>query len=192
MIGASSSLLPNQPELSTSSSSIPDIASPRPTNSQTQFNALVPRSANPGSGGMPSAWARITQIRYGSASTTITSSANNGSNDNSVRRPRSVATANAAISSNSTIPAEVVRSNRPASIDHANHTLRRFWPISCHECIKSSAHSGRASTAGPNSAVGEPKAVIVIVSNTASTACWPPTMELAADHEDQEVATEHT
>src|SRR5437879_2748270 len=176
MIGASSVLLPNQPELSTTSSSIPDIANSRPTSSQTQFNALVPRSATAGSGGKPRASARTTQIRYGSASTTITSSANNGSNDNSVRRPRSVATANPATSISKTIPADVVKSNRPASIDHANQTLRRFWPISCHECIRSSAQSGRASTAGPNSTLGEPNAVIVIVSKTASTACCPPTM----------------
>src|SRR5947209_7491482 len=154
MIGTSCSLSPNQPELSTTSSSSPDTASNRPTSSQTQLNALAPRSASPGSGGRPSAAARITQIRYGNASTTITSSANNGSNDNSVRRPRSVATANPVISSSNTIPAEVVKSNSPASIDHANHTLRRFWPISCHECHSSNAHSGRASTAGPNSATG--------------------------------------
>src|SRR6266481_3845803 len=175
MIGTSSILRPNQPELSNTSSSIPDIASPRLTSNQTQFNALAPRSATAGSGGSPSASARITQIRYGNANTTITSSANNGSNDNSVRRLRSVVTANAAISSNNTIPAEVVSNNRPASIDHANQTLRRFWPISCHECIRSSAHSGRASTSGANSTPDEANAVIVIVSNTASTACCPPT-----------------
>ena len=37
--------------------------------------------------------------------------------------------ANPASSSNSPIAAEVVSSSRPASIDHANHALRRFWPI---------------------------------------------------------------
>src|SRR5271156_6712327 len=117
MIGTSSALRSNQPEFSATSSSIPDIASPRLASSQTQFNALAPRSAIAGSDGRPSASARITQIKYGSANTAITSNANSGSNDHSVRRPRSVATANAAISSNKTIPEEVVNSNRPASID---------------------------------------------------------------------------
>ena len=78
-----------------------------------------------------------------------------------------VASAKPAISSSRPIAAEVVSSSRPASIDQANQALRRFWPINCQECSSSSAHSGRASTSGPNSTPGEPKAVTVSVSSTA-------------------------
>ena len=78
------------------------------------------------------------------------------------------------------IAAGVVSSNRPASIDQANHALRRCWPISRQECSSSSAHSGRASTSGPNSTPGELNAATVIVSSTASTACCPPTTARAS------------
>ena len=97
---------------------------------------------------MVSTSARSSQISQGSASTTITSSEYSGSNDIRVRRPRAVASAKPATSSNSPIAAEVVSSSRPASIDQANQALRRFWPMICHECSSSSAHSGRASTSG--------------------------------------------
>ncbi len=70
--------------------------------------------------------------------------------------------ANPASSSNSPIAADVVSSNSPASIDQANQALRRFWPINCQECSNSSAHSGRASTSGPNSTPGELKATTVM------------------------------
>ena len=78
------------------------------------------------------------------------------------------------------IAADVVSSSRPASIDQANHALRRFWPINRHECSSSSAHSGRASTSGPNSTPGELNTSTVMESSTASTACWPPTMARAS------------
>ena len=97
-----------------------------------------------------------------------------------MRRPRGVATANPASSSNSPGAADVVSSNRPASIDQANHALRRFWPINCQECSSSSAHSGRASTSGPNSTPGELNATTVSESSTASTACCPPTIARAS------------
>ena len=97
-----------------------------------------------------------------------------------MRRPRAVASAKPAISSKQADAAEVVSSNSPASIDQANHALRRFWPINCQECSSSSAHSGRASTSGPNSTPGELKAITVSVSSTASTACCPPTMARAS------------
>src|SRR5258708_6718216 len=83
-----------------------------------------------------------------------------------LRRTRSVATANPASSSNRPGAAEVVSSKSPASIDHANHALRRFWPINCQECNNNSAQSGRASTEGPNSTPGQLKAATVIVSKT--------------------------
>ena len=180
MIGASSALRANQPELSTTSNTMPDIASTRPPSSTPQCSARKERSSIAGQGGIVSTSARTIQISQGSASTTITSSAYSGSSDIRVRRPRTVATAKAATSSNSPIAAEVVSSSRPASIDQANQALRRFWPMICHECSSSSAHSGRASTSGPNSTPGELKATTVIESNTASTACCPPTIERAS------------
>src|ERR1700676_3302953 len=167
MIGASSGLGPNQPELSTASSPMPDIASSKPPSNAAQCSALPLNSAIAGQCGNASVSARISQIRYGSASTTITRSANKGSNDFSVRRPRAVASANPATSNNRPIALEVVSSNNPASIDHANQALRRPWPINCQECSSSSAHSGRASTSGPNSTPGELNAATVIVSSTA-------------------------
>jgi hypothetical protein len=109
-----------------------------------------------------------------------------------VRRPRTVASQNPASSSNRPGAAEVVSSSRPASIDQANHTLRRFWPINCQECSSSSAHSGRASTKGPNSRLGELNAVTVMVSSTASTACCPPTMARASWYSVRNIATEHS
>ena len=78
-----------------------------------------------------------------------------------MRRPRAVATANPAISS-SRGAADIVSSSSPASIDQANHALRRPWPINCQECRSNSAHSGRASTSGPNSTPGELNATTVM------------------------------
>ena len=74
-----------------------------------------------------------------------------------------MASANPATSSSSAGAADVVSSSRPASIDHANQALRRFWPISCQVWSNNSAQIGRASTSGPNSTPDEPKAVTVMV-----------------------------
>src|SRR5450631_477138 len=189
MIGASSGSRLNQPELSATSATIPEIASSKPRSSPAQCQTLPLNSATAGHGGNARASARISQIRYGNTSTTITSSANNGSNDISVRRPRRLASANPATSSNRPIATDVVSSSSPSSIDQANHALRRPWPISCHECNSSSAQSGRASTSGPNSPLDQPNATTVIVSNTASTACCPPTMARASRYSAQNVAT---
>src|SRR3954454_13272692 len=192
MIGASSAWRANQPELSTTSSTTPDIASTRPPSSTPQCSARADRSEIAGQGGIVSTSARTIQISQGSANTTITNSEYSGSSDISVRRPRTVATAKPTTSSNNPIAAEVVSSNRPASIDQANQALRRFWPMICHECKSSSAHSGRASTSGPNSTPGELNAVTVSVSNTASTACWPPTMARPSKNSPQNVATKQS
>ncbi len=189
MIGASSGLRPNQPELITTSTTMPEIANSKPPSRSPQCSARSLKSAIAGHGGNASVSARISQIRYGSAKTTITSSAYSGSNDVSVRRPRKVATANPATKINRPSAAEVVSSKSPASIDHANHALWRPCPISCQECSSSSAQSGRASTRGPNSTPGEPNAVTVIVSKTASTACCPPTTARARRNKVQNVAT---
>ena len=85
------------------------------------------------------------------------------------------------------IAAEVVSSNSPASIDQANHALRRPCPINCQECNNNNAQSGRASTSGPNSMPGELNAAIVMVSSTASTACCPPTTARASRNSVQNV-----
>src|SRR3954447_25292956 len=192
MIGASSELRPNQPELSKTSRTAPDVATSKPATSQTQCSAFPLRSKIAGHEGSPSVSARMTQIRYGKARTTITSTANNGSNDKSVRRPHAVATANPAISSNRPIPAEVVSNNSPASIDHANQALRRFCPINCQECNRSRAQSGRASTSGPNSSLGELNPVRVSVTNPAATACSCPTTARASRYKLQRVPTEQS
>src|SRR5712664_4953383 len=192
MIGASSGLRPNQPELTTTTSTMPDIASSKPPSNAAQCSALPLKSAIAGQRGNARVSARISQTRYGSTSTTITSSANSGSNDISVRRPRAVASANPTSSSNRPMAAEVVSSNRPASMDHANHALRRPWPMSCQECNSSSAQSGRASTKGPNSTPGELNAVTVIASKTASTACCPPTTARASWYNVKNVAIEQS
>src|SRR5258708_25336409 len=126
MIGSSSPLGPNQPELSTTSSTMPDIASSKPPSNAAQCSALPLKSAGAGHCGKASASARISQTRYGNTSTTMTNSANSGSNDISVRRPRWVATAKPATSSSKTGAAELVSSNSPASIDQANHAYRPF------------------------------------------------------------------
>ena len=55
-------------------------------------------------------------------------------------------------------PRSSAATGRPRSTS-ANQALRRPWPISCQECSSSSAHSGRASTSGPNSTPGELNAV---------------------------------
>src|ERR1700688_1231984 len=119
MIGASSGLRANQAELNTASSTIPESATSKPPNSAAQCSALALKSATAGQCGNASASARISQIRYGSASTAITSSANSGSNDISIRRPRGVASTNPTSSSNRPIAAEDVSSRSPASIDQA-------------------------------------------------------------------------
>src|SRR4051812_17522967 len=124
MIGASDALRVNQPELRIASSRMADAASTSPPSSQPQCMARAPRSDIAGQCGIANMSARTSQIRYGSTSTTITSSAYNGSSDVSTRRPRSVATANPASSNNNKGAAEIVSSNSPASIDQANHALR--------------------------------------------------------------------
>src|SRR6202048_455933 len=192
MIGASSGLRPNQPELTTASSTMPDIASSKPPSNAAQCSALPLKSATAGQCGSARVSARMTQTRYGSTSTTNTNSANSGSNDHSVRPARAVASANPTSSSNRPIAAEVVSSSRPASMDHANQALRRPWPISCQVCSSSSAQSGRASTRGPNSTPGELNAVTVIVSKTASTACCPPTTARASRYSAQSVTIEQS
>src|ERR1035437_2998252 len=113
MIGASSGLRPNQPELSTTSSTMPDRANSKPPSNAAQCSALPLKSAMAGHYGNARVSARISQTRYGSASTTITSSANSGSNDISVRRPRTVASANPATSNKTTDAAEGGSSKRP-------------------------------------------------------------------------------
>ena len=190
MIGASSGLRTNQPELSTASSTTPDIASSRPPSSAPQCSAL--RAAAPRSPAM----AATPAYRRGSARSDRAAPARRSPAARTADRTTSacavraaVASAKPAISSNRPIAAEVVSSSSPASIDHANHALRRPWPINCQECSSSSAQSGRASTSGPNSTPGELKAVTVIVSSTASTACCPPTMARASRNSVQNVAT---
>ena len=180
MIGASSGLRPTLPELSTINSSMPDKAASSPPSNAAPCTALAPNCTMAGQCGQPSMSARISQMTYGNANTTTTRAAKSASNDISVRRPRTVASANPISSNNRPNAAEVVSSRRPASIDHANQTLRRFWPISRQECSSNSAHSGRASTNGPNSRPGELNAVTVMVKSTASTACCPPTMARAS------------
>ena len=63
MIGASSRLRANQPELSTTSSTMPDIAASRPPSNAAQCSALARKSAIAGTCGNESASARISQIR---------------------------------------------------------------------------------------------------------------------------------
>src|ERR1700721_4008388 len=124
MIGASSGLRLNQPELSATNTTTPEIASSKPPSGPAQCRALPLKSAIAGHGGSARTSARISQIRYGNASTTITSNANQGSKDINVRRPRRGASANPATSSNRPIAADVVSSKSPASIDHQNTQLR--------------------------------------------------------------------
>ena len=134
MIGASSRVRLNSRELSTIRIETPTIASTSPPSSQVQCSARALSSAIAGK-------TAGTAHRRGSARSDraapaqrSTSSANSGSNDVNVRRPRSVASAKPATSSSRPIAADVVSSSRPASIDQANQALRRFWPISCQEC----------------------------------------------------------
>src|SRR3979411_3455776 len=98
MIGASSGLRANQPELTTVSSTMPEIANSKPPSNAAQCSALPLKSAMAGHFGNARVSARISQTRYGSASTTITNSANNGSNDITVGRHRPVAGATPAVS----------------------------------------------------------------------------------------------
>src|SRR5579863_5460814 len=125
MIGASSGLRlrASQPELSAAKNTMPDAANKRPTSSSAQCNTLPPRSDNAGQCSQTDASARISQMKYGSASTIMTRSANNGSKDIATRRPREVASAKPITNANRPIPAEVVSNSSPASMDQANHTL---------------------------------------------------------------------
>ena len=82
-------------------------------------------------------------------------------------RARSPARRCASIASSSGA-AWVVSSSRPAWIDSANHALRRPSPMMRQPLSSVSAHSGCARMCGPNSTDGNAKAVMVMVSSTAS------------------------
>src|SRR5258708_19865851 len=100
MIGASSGLRPNQPELTTTSSTMPDIANSKPPSNAAQCSALPLKSAIAGHCGNARVSARISQTRYGSASPTITNSANSASNDVTLPPPPTLPTANTVLTTN--------------------------------------------------------------------------------------------
>ena len=154
MIGASSGLRPNQPELSATSSRMPDIANSRPPSKRgpMQRPSAQLRDRRPVRQRQAVGADQPDQIRQ-------------RQHDDHQQREQRIERHQRAPSARGrerksgdqqqqADAAEVVSSRSPASIDHANHALRRFWPISCQECSSNSAQSGRASTCGPNSSAG--------------------------------------